>query len=136
MPVEGPCVTFQAPPASPKFLCYVPLPCGVWRYELREIKTPTPAARHVIKWAQLNEQTAAEGKISAISIPLHGKTEAYTFSSPNTTSYLSLFFQSSVKHAYILKACANKSTRVPLNTAHLCSTTASNKMFRNSSGQH
>lgn len=73
MPVEGPCVTFPAPPASSKFLCYVQLPCGVWRYELWEIKTPTPAARHVIKWARLNKQTPAEGKISAISIPLHGK---------------------------------------------------------------
>lgn len=42
------------------FLHYIPFSCGERRYELWEIKIPTPAAKYIIKRARFNKQTAAK----------------------------------------------------------------------------
>lgn len=85
-------------------LHYTPSPCGEWRYELWEIKIPVPAARHIIKQARLNKQTATEGeflfflhspphKMSArTSSPLKSlNTPQHTFTSSNL-SFIFLSF--------------------------------------------
>lgn len=74
-------------------LHYTPSPCGEWRYELWEIKIPIPAARHIIKQARLNKQTATEGENFFFAFPSSHSVCSHVFSSEvlkHTPTYLYL----------------------------------------------